>query len=97
MRFIFPQNYNFNNKIFGLIDYSTAIVNIIWYIFIFSLCNLIFKSFNIKIFIFITFSMPVFLFSIIGFNHENILYVCIYLIKYIQRPKIYLYEKAKYF
>lgn len=97
MRFIFPQNYNFNNKILGLIDYSTAVINIIWYAFVFCLCNIIFKSFNIKIFVFIIFSMPLLLFSIIGFNHENILYVFFYLIKYIQRPKIYLYTKAKYF
>lgn len=97
MKFIFPQNYNFNNKIFGLIDYSTAIVNIIWYVFIFCLCNLIFKNFTIKIFIFIILSMPLFLFSIIGFNHENIIYVFFYLLKYIRKPKVYLYEKTKYF
>ena len=35
MKFIFPQNYKFNNKLFGIIDYSTAIVNIVWYVFIF--------------------------------------------------------------
>lgn len=97
MKFIFPRNYNFKNKIFGLIDYSTAIVNIIWNVFVFCLSNLIFKSINAKIFLFIILSMPLLLFSIIGFNHENILYVFSYLIKYMQRPKIYLYEKQKYF
>ena len=39
MKFIFPKNYNFKNKIFGIIDYSTALVNIIWYAFIFLLIN----------------------------------------------------------
>lgn len=97
MKFIFPQNYNFNNKILGLIDYSTAIVNIMWNIFIFCLCNMLIKNFNIKIFTFIILSMPVLLFSIIGFNHENILYVFFYLLKYFRSTKIYLYEKAKYF
>lgn len=97
MKFIFPQNYNFNNKIFGLIDYSTAIINVIWYVFIYCLCNLIFKSLNLKIFIFIILTLPLLLFSIIGFNHENIVYVFSYLIKYIQKPKIYLYGKAKPF
>lgn len=93
MKFIFPQNYNFKNKIFGIIDYSTAIVNIVWYVFVYCLCNLILKDLTIKIFFFITLSMPLLLFSIIGFNHENILYVILYLIKYIQSPKIYLYKK----
>ena len=41
MKFIFPKNYNFKNKIFGIIDYSTALVNIIWYAFIFLLINLL--------------------------------------------------------
>ena len=30
MKFIFPQNYDFNTKIFGFIDYSTAFLNIIF-------------------------------------------------------------------
>lgn len=97
MKFVFPQNFNFNNKILGLIDYSTAIVNIIWDVFIFCICNILIENFNIKMFIIIILSMPVLLFSIVGFNHENILYVFFYLIKYIKSPKIYLYEKAKYF
>ena len=42
MKFIFPQNYKFNNKLFGIIDYSTAIVNIVWYIFI---TKILFMSF----------------------------------------------------
>ena len=44
MKFIFPRNYNFKSKLFGIIDYSTAIVNIIYDLFIFSLCNLIFNE-----------------------------------------------------
>ena len=85
MKFIFPQNYNFKNKLFGIIDYSSLIFNIIWDLIIFLLINLLFKNNNIKIFIF--------LFTILGFNHENILNVFIYLIKYIKRPKIYFYSK----
>lgn len=47
MKFIFPKNYNFKNKIFGIIDYSTALVNIIWYAFYFLLINpFIFKHKN---------------------------------------------------
>ena len=35
MKFIFPQNYNFENKLFGIIDYNTAIANLLWYAIIF--------------------------------------------------------------
>ena len=92
MKFIFPQNYNFNNKLFGFIDYSTAIVNVVWFCFIFCLVNLFFSNVNIKIFLFITLYLPVLIFSIVGFNHENIVYVFMYIVKYINSHKIYLYK-----
>lgn len=94
MKFIFPKNYNFNNKLLGFLDYSTVIVNIIWALFLFSLFNLIFKSIDIKIFLFVIFYLPLAIFSIIGFNHENILYVALYVIKFLRNPKIYLYNKS---
>ena len=93
MKFIFPQNYNFKNKLFGILDYSSLILNIIWDVIIFILINLFFKNLNIKIFVFVLLCLPIFLFSIIGFNHENILYIFIYIIRYIKSPKLYLYSK----
>ena len=89
MKFIFPQNYNFKNKLFVILDYSSLILDVI----IFILINLFFKSLNIKIFIFVLFCFPILLFSIIGFNHENIVYILIYIINYIKSPKLYLYSK----
>lgn len=67
MKFIFPQNYNFNSKLFGFIDYSTAILNVVWCGFIFCLVNLIFFDLNIKIFLFIFLCFPVLIFSIVRF------------------------------
>ncbi len=93
MKFIFPQNYNFKNKFLGIIDYSTLVLNIIWDLFVFSCINLIFQDNTIKIFIFVVLCLPLLLFSIIGFNHENIIYIIIYLIKYFKNPKLYLYIK----
>ena len=93
MKFIIPQNYNFKNKILGIIDYSTAIFNIIWYAIIFIVLNLFFKNWNIKIFLLISLCFPITLFSIIGFNNEPIVYVFKYIMKYIFRPKLYLYKK----
>lgn len=92
MKFIFPQNYDFSHKLLGIFDTSTLLVNGIWALFIFCFLNLFFSSLNIKIFFFIILVFPFLLFSIIGFNHENILYVVFYIAKYIKRPKIYIYK-----
>ena len=93
MKFIIPQNYNFKSKIFGIIDYSTAIINIIWYVIVLFLLNLIFKNLEVKIILFISLCFPLLLFSIVGFNGENIFYIITYIIKYLVRPKLYLYRK----
>lgn len=93
MKFIFPQNYDFNTKLFGLIDYSTAILNIVWGILIYVLVNIIFLSLNLKIFFFIVLVFPILLFSVIGINGENVIYVCSHLLKYIIKQKLYFYEK----
>ena len=48
MKFIFPKNYNFKNKILGIIDYPTALVNVIWYAFILILVNILFTNIDRK-------------------------------------------------
>ncbi len=93
MKFIIPQNYNFENKLFGIIHYSTLIFNIIWYVIVFFILNFIFKSWDIKIFLLISFSFPITLFSIIGFNGESFTYVFKYILKYLISPKLYLFKK----
>ena len=93
MKFIFPQNYSFKNKLFGFIDYSTLFLNIIWDFFMFCFLDLFNLNISIKISIFIIFCFPLFLFSIIGFNHENFIYVLTYLFKYLFNKNIYFYSK----
>lgn len=93
MKFIFPQNYAFKNKIFGFIDYSTALINIIWYLIIFLMLNFFTFNITLKISLFIIFCLPLFLISLIGFNNENILYVIIYMLKFLKNRKIYFYSK----
>ena len=93
MKFIIPQNYNFKNKILGIIPYSTLIFNVLWYIINFSILHLFLKNLNIKIFLFITFSFPITLFSILGLNGETFIYVLFYILKFIIKPKIYLFKK----
>lgn len=93
MNFIFPQNFNFKNKLLGFIDYPTAIFNIIYFIILLFICNLLIRSINLKIFIIIFFYFPFFLLTVLDFNHENILYFLWYVIKFLFKPKIYLYKK----
>ena len=73
MKFIFPQNYNFNSKILGIIEYSSILLDIVWAIFLWIILSLNFVTLNIKIFLFIILFFPVFIFSIVGINGENIL------------------------
>lgn len=93
MKFIFPQNYNFKNKLFGIIDYSSLIFNIVFDAFIFGITHLLGFSISTKVVITVTLGLPVLLFSIAGFNHENILYIILYLWQYFKKPKLYLYNK----
>ena len=93
MKFIFPQNYKFNKKILGLIDYQTAILNIIWGGIVFLIVNFIFNSLNLKIFLFIILVFPILVFSVFGINGENVINVITYIFKFIIRPKIFLYNK----
>ena len=54
MKFIIPQNYNFRNKLFGILDYSTVIFITIWCSNIFGILHFFIKNWNIKIFLFIS-------------------------------------------
>lgn len=89
MKFIFPQNYDFKNKILGIIDYSTALANVIWYVFVFLIVNFFCSSLELKIFLFIFLCFPFFLISVTGFNGENVIYVLKYFLKFSFKPKIY--------
>ena len=93
MKFIFPQNYKFNTKIFGLINYQTAILNIIWDSLVFLILNMIFKNLNIKIFLFIILNFPILIFSIVGINGDSLMDVIIYMSKFIIKPKLLFYSK----
>ncbi len=93
MKFIFPQNYDFKNKLLGFIDYTTAFINLVWCVFILLLSHFIFHSITIVIFCCVVFCFPLMLLSFAGFNGENILYVFSYLINFALKQKLYLYKK----
>ena len=93
MKFIFPQNYRFQTKLFGLIDYPTAILNFIWWFIIFFITKLLMLDLFTKIIVFIITCFPLLLISLFGFQQENILYVFRYLFSFWKSHKIYLYKK----
>ena len=96
MNFIIPKNYKFKKKILGIIDYSTAILNIIWNIILYFFLKNIDTEFVIKIFIFSSLSFPILLLTIIGFNNESPLYTIKYFFRYFFSQKIYLFEKQNF-
>ena len=96
IKFIFPKNFNFKNKLFGVIDYSTIFINLIWCIFIFILTSIFFNKFMIQIFFIILFCFPFLLISISGFNGESFLYVFKYVISFFIKQKLYFYSKDNF-
>lgn len=93
MIFIFPKNYDFSFKFLGLFNYSSIFLNIIWGLFVYFIISSLFGSFIIRLYGFISMFLPFFLFSILNKSNENIFFVCIYLIKYFIRPKVFFYDK----
>ena len=93
MKFIFPQNYNLNTKLLGIIDYSVAIADLVWGMLVFIIMNSLFKVLSIKLFLCIILIFPIVILSIVGVDGENFLYFLSYVLKYIFKQKIYLYEK----
>lgn len=93
MNFILPKNYKFKPKLFGLIDYQTAVLDSVWAGILYVLVNLFFTSISTKLYIFIGLFVPFLLFSIVGVHNENIVSVFIYILKYYNHQKIYLFKK----
>ena len=54
MLFVFPKNYNFKPKLFGLIEYTTAIFDAITAIIIYFFINLFIADISIKLVVFIS-------------------------------------------
>lgn len=94
MHFIIPKNYRFKNRLFGIFDYPTATLNIVWGVILYFILRNVNIAITIKIFIFTSLSFPVLLLSLIGFNNESPIYTIKYIIKFLIKQKIYLYKKS---
>ena len=93
MKFIFPKNYKYNAKLFGFIDYTTAIIDLIIGIILFVIVHTIFSELSTQIYVLVSLLTPVILFSILGVNKENILDFSLYIIKFFKNRKVYFYKK----
>lgn len=93
MNFIIPKNYNFKNKLFGIIDYTTAIFNTIWNVLLYFILKNIEITISIKICIFSSLSFPALLLTLIGFNNESPIYTIKYLLNYLKSQKVFLFKK----
>ena len=96
IKFIFPKNYKTSGRLFGIVDYGFAtFICCFSYIVFFILNNLNF-SFNIKIFIFITTVLPIFLFGITQTTTESFFTIIFYLARFFFSPSCYLFSKNIY-
>ncbi len=92
MNFIIPRNYNFKNKILGIIDYPTAILNVSLLFIIYKISGLFFISIFNKLLIIILFYFPFLLLSIFSYSNESFIFTFYYIVLYLFNPKLYLYK-----
>lgn len=92
LNFIIPRNYNFKNKILGIIDYPTAIINVILLFFIYKLSCLFFNNLFNRLIIVILFYFPFLLLSIFSYSNESFIFTFYYIFLYLINPKLYLYK-----
>lgn len=94
MKFIIPQNYKFKNKILGIIDYPTAILNVVWNVILYFILKNISLTISARIFIYSSLSFRILLLTIVGFNDESPIYSVKYILRYLKRQKVYLFKKG---
>jgi hypothetical protein len=90
--YIFPKNYNFKNKIGGVIDYPTAIFNLLFIFLLYKFISIFKLTLTSKLIFISIFYTPIFLVSIFNHNDDNIICIAYYVIKFLVRPKLYLYK-----
>ena len=90
IEYIVPKNYDIKPKILGVIEQEAFIMFLIITLIIFVIIN----SIIIKLQIIIVITLPQIVILINGINGESIIYIVKYVLLYILRKKVYLYEKS---
>ena len=86
--FIFPKNYNFSFKLFGIFSYSSIFINLVYGFLLYFIISVFFHSCVVK---FIDESQMK---KNLTNSNENVLIVALYVLKFFFRPKIYFYDKT---
>ena len=94
MKFIFPKNYDFKSKLFGFIDYSTAIIDGVIALILYLVSSIVFDSIIYQIYFFISLFLPILLLSIFGFQKENIFEVLSYMFYFTFHNHVFLFKKT---
>lgn len=91
IEYIVPKNYDIKPKILGIIEQEAFILFLIITLIIFVIINSIIENIFIKLQIIIVITLPQ---IVILINGESIIYIVKYVLLYILRKKVYLYEKS---
>ena len=94
IEYIVPKNYDIKPKILGIIEQEAFILFLIITLIIFVIINSIIENIFIKLQIIIVITLPRIVILINGINGESIIYIVKYVLLYILRKKVYLYEKS---
>jgi len=91
MKFIIPKNYNYHTKLLGIFDYPTAIFNIVFLLLLWFFFGIFIHSLTWHLSFVFIFYIPIFLISISNAYYESPVFQIYYILKFIIRPKLYLY------
>ena len=91
MKFIIPRNYNYHLKILGVIDYPTALFNLIILALLWMTLSPLFPNILRKTAVVIILYLPLLLITIVESHTESPVYRIYYILKFLLKPKIYLY------
>ena len=93
IEYIIPKNYDIKPKILGVIEQEALVLFIIINLLLFLILNNIINNIFILVEIMIIIALPQAIILINGINGESIVYVIKYMVIYIIKEKVYLYEK----
>ena len=93
IEFVFPMNYKEKEKFLGFIDYRTLSVLGGIGVILFLILRTIKMTLVIKISIFVSIILFFAIIILIGVNGENMLDFMYFSIKFLIRPRVYVYRK----
>ena len=91
MKYIIPENYDYKNKLFGILDYKSAIFILVFIIIVWKFFSLFIKSIITLISFMIIICLPIILLIFYNSTNENLINILYYFIKFLIKPKIYFY------